>query len=152
MGEDEKVDVALDPNRVYKTQMVKPSWQDQLKEMIIQKGFSTCLLCAVIYVLYAEMKAEIPNHLQAIKDGFVAVSEADRAVHVAEAAAAREARRQDTERHIEAVKVCIEGQRDEREKAREAAAQLERILTNKMGLVVKQVEENEKKIESLRDN
>lgn len=137
----EETSVSDDPNRVYKTQVVKAGWVDQFKEMIIQKGFSTTLLCLVVYILYTDTKAEIPNHIKAINDGFQAVSDAD-----------REARQQDTVRHLEAVRICIAGQEDEREKARAAADQLERILTNKMGLVVKKVEENEKKIEAFRDN
>lgn len=141
-----------EPDRVYKTQAVKASWQVQLREMIIQKGFSTILLCGCIYILYTDTKAEIPKHIQAIKEGYVAISEADRAAQVAEAQANRVARDQALNRHVEAIKICIEGQRDEREKAREAAAQLERILTNKVGVVAKQVEATEKKIEAIQNN
>lgn len=149
-GTDQGTD--QDSERVYKTQAVKVSWQVQLRDMLIQKGFSTILLCGVIYVLYTDTKSEIPKHIQAIKDGYVTISDADRAAQVAEAQANRVARDQALNRHVEAIKICIEGQRDEREKAREAAAQLERILTNKVGVVAKQVEATEKKIEAIQNN
>lgn len=142
----------IDPDRVFKTQAVKASWQVQLRDMLIQKGFSTILLCGVIYVLYTDTKSEIPKHIQAIKDGYVLISDTDRAAHTAEAQANRGARDQALARHVEAIKLCIDGQRDEREKAREAAAQLERILTNKIGVVAKQIEATEKKIEETQAN
>lgn len=140
-----------DPDRVFLTKPIDKSIQKQLLEMLIQKGFSTCVLCAVIWALYTNLTNAIPLHIRAINDGVESISKADREARQQDAKEDREARQQDALRHVEAVRMLTESQRDEREKARAAAEQLERILTNKMNVVARRVEENAKKIEQEKE-
>lgn len=130
-----------DPNKIYRTQVMPGSWQQQIISSIIKGGLPVILLSIGCYVFYTGMKSEIPAHLKTITDGYKVISEQD-----------RDARSEDVKRHLEAVRAVVDGAKDSQDR-------LERILTNKINLVERKasraeekVEENSKKLEGMGIN
>lgn len=123
-----------DAERIFKTQMVPQAWQDRLLSMVLDKGLPVVLCLIAIYYLYNGLMTQIPKHIDAITQAGKQIAEEDRI-----------ARREDTQKHLEAVKVVVEGAKDSQER-------LERILTNKVNIVERKVQAVEKKTEGMEVN